>query len=295
MSPATDLDPGELLLAVEERARRAPTDLAEIATPEIRAARDALKVAVGDVDRLLALIPAGEAAVPAAVLTSVIARDIHARMPARFARATLEALRQQLKKHVHALTGELGDRADPAFAARTKAAANVLVAAINEDEDPAHRTRREAEEAARAALIAVHQVRTGVRPHVARSTREIVFATELTPCPHCAAQELGDIRVVGRDTSWSAQAVCARCGEGTQVAYLTAGDPRAAHVPPDELGDGPTLQITREQLEAEYARVRARPDAAARARICLAELAKLTEPGPARDALLAARDALAPL
>lgn len=229
MSLATDLDPGELLLAVEERARRAPTDLAEIATPEIRAARDALKVAVGDVDRLLALIPAGEAAVPAAVLTSVIAQDIHAR-------ATLEALRQQLKKHVHALTGELGDRADPAFAARTKAAANVLVAAINEDEDPAHRTRREAEEAARAALIAVHQVRTGVRPHVARSTQEIVFATELTPCPHCAAQELGDIRVVGRDTSWSAQVVCARCGEGTQVAYLTAGDPRAAHVPPDELG-----------------------------------------------------------
>ncbi len=140
MPPATDLDPGELLLAVEERARRAPTELTELTTPEIRAARDALKVAVVDLDRLLALIPAGEAAVPAAALTSVIARDLVERVPARFARATIEALRQHLKKHVHALTGALGDRADPAFAARTKAAADALLTGINEAEDSVHRT-----------------------------------------------------------------------------------------------------------------------------------------------------------
>jgi hypothetical protein len=130
MSSSMGPDPGELLLAVEARARRAPTALAKCATSEIRAARDALKMAVADLDTLLALIPSGETAVPAAALTSVLSRDINARAPELFARATLEMLRQQLKTHAHTLTGELGDRADPAFAARTKAAAGVLLAGI---------------------------------------------------------------------------------------------------------------------------------------------------------------------
>ncbi len=135
MSSKTSLDPAELLLAVEERARRAPTALAKCATSEIRAARDGLKMAVADLDRLLALIPAGESAVPAAAFTSVLALDINARAPELFARQTLETLRQQLKKHAHTLTGELGDRADPAFAARTRAAAGVLLAGV-QAEDP---------------------------------------------------------------------------------------------------------------------------------------------------------------
>jgi len=139
MSPASDLDPGELLLAVEERVRRATFEIVECATPDIRAVRDALKVAVVDLDRLVALIPPGEAAVPVAALTSVIARDVSEREPARFARSTLEALRQQLKKSVHAMTSELGDRADPAFVARTKATADALLTGINETEDPVHR------------------------------------------------------------------------------------------------------------------------------------------------------------
>jgi hypothetical protein len=139
MSSSTTLDPGELLLAVEERARRAPTALAKCATSEIRASRDALKLAVADLDRLLALIPAGETNVPADALTSALSRDISARAPELFARATLEMLRQKLKKHTHTLTGELGDRADPAFAARTKAAAGVLLTGI-QAEDPLART-----------------------------------------------------------------------------------------------------------------------------------------------------------
>lgn len=130
MSSSITPDPGELLLAVEARARRAPTALAKCATSEIRSARDALKMAVADLDALLALIPSGEAAVPATAFTSALSLDIQARAPELFARATLEMLRQQLKTHAHTLTGELGDRADPAFAARTKAAAGVLLGGI---------------------------------------------------------------------------------------------------------------------------------------------------------------------
>lgn len=100
---------------------------------------------------------------------------------------------------------------------------------------------------------------------------------------------LRDVSVAGAGTTWVARATCGACGAPAELSFTARTDPATVTAPPDELARGPSLQIRAEAFRAELARVLPRvdsdPAARARARLCVAELAKLTHAGPELDVL----------
>jgi hypothetical protein len=182
------------------------------------------------------------------------------------------------------------DKQDPAELAR------LIFDALDAPEDPVRRAQLDEHERRNEELLEVFYVRSGQRPPVARTLAEIELATELAPCPSCGERALGDLSVEGEDTSWTAEARCARCGARAGLAYTTRSDPTKVAQAAFELGPGPSLQIRAESFEAELARVLPAADGGTaawrRALVCVNELIKLTRSGPVLDALQQQRAAL---
>ncbi len=237
-----------------------------------------LDAAIAAIEQLLALVPPGADAVPLSACWTVRSLEVYGDDPTRFERATLIARRDALKKATYAIIRRAGELADPAFHARNRALMETLMTGLKTPEDPDHRARREAHERKQELLGQVYYVQIGKRPRVARSLAEMVLATELSACGSCRQAALRDITVTGSGVTWTARAVCGACGTPATHRYSTKAD--LVTPAPDELGPGPSFQIMKADLYAELERVRPRvatdPAARARARLCLAELSKLT-------------------
>lgn len=296
LSPAQTMhDPGELVLAAEELVIAA-SDTSKLSIEQMREVVKGVEGAVAAIEKLLGLIPAGQDRVPAAAFQWSRGREVHAREPERFTKASLEATRDRYKKRMWALNRELGAKISPEHHARSAQLAKDLVDAMDAPEDAARKAELEAHDRRNEELLEVYYVRSGQRPPLARTLAEIELATELELCKTCKRRALTGIQIQGKNTAWIAEATCGSCGAHNTFAYNTKSDPATVTHATDELGPGPSLQIRAEKLADELARVlpQADRDAAAwkRALLCVNELIKLTRPGKDLDALTEQRAAL---
>ena len=104
-TPSELIDPGVWLAVADRYARRTPGDAAGLDAAARRAARKDIAWAAAAVDEVIAFIPRGGAAVPAAAFTTEAGRRIRDREPGRFGRARLEAVRDTYRQ----IAAELAD------------------------------------------------------------------------------------------------------------------------------------------------------------------------------------------
>jgi hypothetical protein len=194
------------------------------------------------------------------------------------------------------------------MAQRAKQLAKDLLEALDRDPEPesALAEARERKEREDNELGEAFYVQTGQKPRRARNKKEMQFAAELQPCPHCGMRELGQLRYQSDDnTLWLASAICPSCGRPRSFNFTIEQERWGG---PYELGPGPSLQILPAELRAELGRVmpfvKPNPqllsptqwylarDALVLVLVCLHELVKLTHSGPERDRLIVERDRL---
>jgi hypothetical protein len=110
-TPSELIDPGVWLAVADRYARRTPGDGTGLDAATRRAARKDIAWAAAAVDEVLAFIPRGGTAVPAAAFTSEAGRRIRDREPGRFGRARLEAVRDTYRQIAAELADPQPDRA----------------------------------------------------------------------------------------------------------------------------------------------------------------------------------------
>lgn len=144
-----------------------------------------------------------------------------------------------------------------------------------------------------------------------RTTREMMFAAELEPCPSCGLRDASKLKYRGSGTNWFLQGPCPRCGTARNIKFQAAEDPLGTKAPQYELGPGPSTWLSAQQLlelfdltppihDPTTVRASDWSDALAaldHARTCINELLKLdtrgSEPRLQRSWLEAERDRLA--
>ncbi len=89
----------------------------------------------------------------------------------------------------------------------------------------------------------------------ARTSLEMAFAVSMTPCPKCGRHDIKRFDVHGEGTIWTLAGHCANCNQGRTESFRTVGDPTKTAHPMGEIGAGPTLMFTPEDLLAEIARI----------------------------------------
>src|SRR6185312_10481085 len=81
-----------------------------------------------------------------------------------------------------------------------------------------------------------------------RTTRELVFAAELDPCPSCGLRDASKLKYRGSGTNWFLAGPCPRCGTARNIKFQAAGDPLETKAPQYELGPGPSTWLSAQQL-----------------------------------------------